>query len=71
MQCSNVATVTLNAATPDPPAAVADLYTTQMDTVLNVPAPGVLANDGTALKAELVHRTRNVTILCDPGLPPR
>ena len=43
---SNVATVTITVtADPDPPVAVDDAYATDEDTVLNVPASGVLAND--------------------------
>jgi VCBS repeat-containing protein len=56
---SNVATVTISVtATNDTPAGVADAYTTAEDTVLTVPAPGVLANDsdpdGVPLTAALV-----------------
>ncbi len=56
---SNVATVTINVAPiNDPPVAVDDDYTTNEDTPLVVPAPGVLINDsdvdGDALTAQLV-----------------
>jgi hypothetical protein len=56
---SNVATVTINVAPiNDPPVAVDDDYTTNEDTPLVVPAPGVLTNDsdvdGDALTAQLV-----------------
>jgi large repetitive protein len=55
---SNLATVTITVgAVNDTPAGVADAYTTAEDTVLTVPAPGVLANDtdpdGTTLTAVL------------------
>jgi VCBS repeat-containing protein len=44
---SNPVTVTIAVtATNDTPAGVADAYTTAEDTVLTVPAPGVLGNDG-------------------------
>ncbi|RLG38661.1 MAG: hypothetical protein DRO01_06270, partial [Thermoproteota archaeon] len=43
---SNVATVTITVgATNDPPTANDDSYTTNEDTQLSVPAPGVLGND--------------------------
>jgi VCBS repeat-containing protein len=43
---SNPVTVTITVtATNDTPAGVADAYTTAEDTVLTVPAPGVLGND--------------------------
>jgi VCBS repeat-containing protein len=43
---SNLVTVTISVtATNDTPAGVADAYTTAEDTVLTVPAPGVLGND--------------------------
>lgn len=43
---SNIATVTINVApVNDPPVAVDDLYNMLLNTVLNVPAPGVLSND--------------------------
>jgi VCBS repeat-containing protein len=43
---SNVATVTITVnAINDAPVAVDDAYTTDEDTTLNVPAPGVLSND--------------------------
>src|SRR5437867_2376948 len=43
---SNVATVTINiTAVNDAPVAVADAYSTNEDTALNVAAPGVLGND--------------------------
>ena len=56
---SNLATVTITVtATNDIPAGVADAYTTAEDTVLTVPAPGVLGNDsdpdGDPLTAVLV-----------------
>ena len=56
---SNVATVIITVtATNDTPAGVADAYTTAEDTVLTVPAPGVLGNDsdpdGDPLTAVLV-----------------
>ena len=54
-----MATVTITVtATNDAPAAVADAHTTAEDTVLTVPAPGVLGNDsdpdGDPLTAVLV-----------------
>ena len=56
---SNVATVTISVtAANDTPAGAADAYTTAEDTVLTVPAPGVLGNDsdpdGDPLTAVLV-----------------
>jgi len=43
---SNIATVYINVTpTNDPPVANDDYYTTDEDTTLNVPAPGVLEND--------------------------
>src|SRR5918993_1070735 len=56
---SNPVTVTITVtATNDTPAGVADAYTTAEDTVLTVPAPGVLGNDadpdGDPLTAVLV-----------------
>jgi M6 family metalloprotease-like protein len=43
---SNVATVTLNVSpVNDAPTAAADSYATGEDTVLDIPAPGLLAND--------------------------
>jgi large repetitive protein len=43
---SNIATVTINILpVNDPPVAVDDTYNMLLNTVLNVPAPGVLAND--------------------------
>ena len=53
------ATVTINVGpVDDPPVAVGDAYSTAEDTTLNVPAPGVLANDtdidSPTLTAELV-----------------
>jgi VCBS repeat-containing protein len=56
---SNIATVSIT-VTPvnDPPVAVNDSYTTNQNTTLNIPAPGVLANDsdpdGNPLTAVLV-----------------
>ncbi|MBW3563578.1 MAG: tandem-95 repeat protein [Acidobacteria bacterium] len=64
---SNTATVTLtvNAAN-DPPVAANDAYSTSEDTVLTVPAPGVLSNDtdadGDPLTAVLVTTTSNGTL---------
>ncbi|MBX3406080.1 MAG: tandem-95 repeat protein [Phycisphaeraceae bacterium] len=62
---SNIATVTIT-VTPvnDPPVAVNDAYSTPEDTVLNIAAPGVLANDTDIdgpfpLNAVLVATTTN------------
>jgi VCBS repeat-containing protein len=64
---SNVATVTITVnAVNDAPAAVNDAYTTDEDVALNVPAPGVLANDtdadGGTLTAVLVSGTTHGTL---------
>jgi VCBS repeat-containing protein len=46
MEYSNIATVTITInPVNDPPVANNDYYTTEEDTTLNVPAPGVLTND--------------------------
>jgi len=46
LQDSNIATITINVLpVNDPPTAVDDFYTIQVDTLLDVPAPGVLEND--------------------------
>jgi len=43
---SNIATISINVVNVnDPPQAVDDEYSTNVDTLLEVPAPGVLAND--------------------------
>jgi VCBS repeat-containing protein len=53
----------------DSPAASPDSYSTPEDTVLNVPAPGVLSNDfdvdGDMLMASLVSGASNGTVLLD------
>ncbi|HEX9696363.1 MAG TPA: cadherin-like domain-containing protein, partial [Actinomycetota bacterium] len=64
---SNVATVSLTVnAVNDAPVAVADAYATDEDVALNVPAPGVLANDsdaeGDSLTAALVSGPANGTL---------
>lgn len=57
---SNIATVTITVSSVNdgPPVSLADSYSTNEDTALNVAAPGVLANDtdvdGDVLTAELV-----------------
>ena len=53
-----------------PPTAGADSYSTDLDTALTVPAPGVLANDadpaGGALSAELVSGPAHGTLTLNP-----
>ncbi|MBV7338824.1 tandem-95 repeat protein [Chloroflexi bacterium TSY] len=50
---SNVATVTIDVVcVNDAPVAVDDAYTTNEDTVLNVPAPGVLGNDSDPVEGD-------------------
>ena len=64
---SNVATVWIMvSAVNDPPVGIPDSYSTDEDTVLVVPAPGVLGNDTDADGDELFAAT--VTI--GPGTPP-
>ncbi len=64
---SNIATVSVN-VTPvnDAPVSVADTYLTSADTTLNVPPPGVLANDtdvdGDTITALLDTPTTNGTV---------
>ncbi|MCP5531676.1 MAG: DUF642 domain-containing protein [Akkermansiaceae bacterium] len=54
-----------------PPVAVADSYTTNVDTALTVPAPGVLANDddedGTSITAVLDTDVSHGTLSLDPN----
>jgi hypothetical protein len=56
---SNIATVTITIEPNPPPVAADDAYTTDEDTPLTVPAPGVLSNDsdpdGEPLSAVLDH----------------
>jgi VCBS repeat-containing protein len=64
---SNTATVTITVtSTNTPPVANADTYTTPKNTTLNVPAPGVLANDtdpeGDPLTASLMSATQHGTV---------
>lgn len=58
------------AAVNDPPVAVADLYRTDEDIALSVPAPGVLGNDGdsdsTPLRAVLVNPPAQGTVALAP-----
>ncbi|MGB0087917.1 MAG: cadherin-like domain-containing protein, partial [Planifilum fulgidum] len=68
---SLVATVTITVnATNQPPVANDDSYTTDVDTPLTVPAPGVLANDtdpnGDPLTAQLVDGPANGTLVLNP-----
>jgi Ca2+-binding RTX toxin-like protein len=65
------ATIALSGiAVNDAPVAVADSYTTAEDTVLNVPANGVLANDSDVdsanLTAELTSAPSNGTLTLNP-----
>ncbi len=67
MAYSNVATVNISISpVPDAPVAVTDSYVTDEDTLLSVPASGVLANDydvdGDALTAELVSDVSHGTL---------
>jgi VCBS repeat-containing protein len=69
---SNPATVAITVtATNDTPAGVADAYTTAEDTVLTVPAPGVLGNDsdpdGDPLTAALVTGPSHGTLTLNPN----
>lgn len=65
MDPSNIAQVTITVidGTNQPPVAVPDSYLVEMDTVLNVPAPGVLVNDsdpdGSSLVSWLVNTPAN------------
>jgi glucose/arabinose dehydrogenase len=64
---SNIATVTLQIIDGNaPPTVISDHYTMYWNTLLNVPAPGILANDsdpnGDALTANLVSTTANGTV---------
>ena len=67
---SNVATVMLTVAT-GAPVAVNDGYTTNTNTPLSVPAPGVLANDSTdgggTMTTELVNAVTNGTLVLNPN----
>jgi VCBS repeat-containing protein len=69
----NVATVTITVhPVNDPPVSIDDSYNVDEDTVLNVPAPGVLGNDddvdGDLITAELVNGPANgVLTLNDDG----
>ena len=65
---SNVATVTITVnPVNDPPVAVNDAYSTNEDTTLNIPAPGVLGNDtdidSPNLTAILVSNAGNGTLI--------
>ena len=63
---SSVATVTITITNAnDPPTAVADVGTTNEDTVLTVPLPGVLAND---LDPDLVDTKVVVAVNGNPAL---
>jgi VCBS repeat-containing protein len=64
---SNTATVTITITSANtPPVANADTYTTPKNTTLNIPAPGVLANDtdpdGNPLTASLMSATQHGTV---------
>ncbi|HVF75256.1 MAG TPA: Ig-like domain-containing protein [Acidimicrobiales bacterium] len=69
---SNTVTVALTVtAVNDAPVAVNDVGSTDEDTVLNVPAPGVLANDsdveGSPMTAGLVDDVDNGTLTLNPN----
>ncbi len=63
-------TITVNAVN-DAPTATADSYATNEDTPLNVPAPGVLGNDGDVdgnpLTAALVSNVSNGALTLNPN----
>jgi YVTN family beta-propeller protein len=67
---SNVATVMLTVAI-GAPVAVNDAYTTNTNTPLSVPAPGVLANDSTdgggTTTTQLVNAVTNGTLVLNPN----
>ena len=68
---SNRATVTINVVGSNNPVAVADSFSTTANTVLTVPAIGVLANDtdpnGDMLVAQLLTQPENGTVILGPS----
>ena len=72
LSLSNVAIVTITVAgTNDAPTANSDSYATPLDTALNVPAAGVLANDSdpenNALTAAIVANATNGNVVLNPN----
>ena len=67
---SNEATVTIDVMCDDPPLAIDDLYTTAEGETLEVPEPGILANDVTSqwepLSAVLVSDISHGTLSLEP-----